>query len=64
MSVLLGRHTSGLKSEQSGGDHERPIGAGERIAECLNGASVGVGGALEVSREGEVVLEGEMDHAI
>ena len=32
-----------------GGDDERPVGAGERVAEGVDGAAVGVGGALEVA---------------
>ena len=48
--VPLGRHPPGREAEQAGGDDERPVGAGERVAERLDGTAVGVGGALEVAR--------------
>jgi hypothetical protein len=63
MSILLCGETSGRDPERPGGDHERSIGTDERLCEHLDGAVIGVGGALEVSREREVVLEREMDYA-
>jgi len=51
-------------AEDAGGDHERPAGTRERLAECLDGAAIRVGSALEVPREGDVVLEREVDHAV
>ena len=47
-----------------GGDDERPIGTLERFAERLDGAAIGVGGALEVRRERDVVVEREVDDAV
>ena len=64
MSVLLGRDTPRRDPEHPGGDQQRPLRARERLAERLDRAAVGVGGALEVSREREVVLEREVDHAV
>ncbi len=40
------------------------IGARQRLADALDGAAIGIGRALEVPREREVVLEREVDHAI
>jgi hypothetical protein len=62
--VLLGRDAPWRDAERAGGDQQRAIGACQRVAERLDGVAVGVGGALEVSREGKVVLEGEVDHAV
>ena len=64
MSVPLGRHTPRCEPQRPGGDHERSIGAGKRLGEGLDGAAVRVGSALEVPREGDVVLEREVDHAV
>ena len=64
MAVLLARHLPRREPEQPGGDQQRPIGARKLLTKDLDGAAVGVGGALEVSREREVVLEREMDHTI
>ena len=50
--------------EDAGGDHERLAGAGERLAERVDGCAVGVGGAGEVAGEGDVVLELEVDDAV
>ena len=44
-----------------GGDDERPVGSGEHLAECVDGAPVGVGGARVV---GEIVIERQVDHAV
>ena len=46
--VLLGRHPSRCEPERPRGDEERPIGTRERLAEHLDGAAIGIGGALEV----------------
>ena len=64
MPVALARHASRRESERPGGDDERPVGAGERLAERLDRAAVGVGRALEVARERDVVLERQVDHAV
>ena len=64
MSVLLGCHAPRCEEERPRGDHERSIGARQRLAKGLDGAPIRIGGSLEVSREGEVVLEREVDHAI
>ena len=64
MPVPFGGHAPRRDPERPGGDDERPVGTGQRLAEGLDGAAVGVGGALEVPGEGEVVLEREVDHAI
>ena len=64
MPVALGRHPPGRQPERAGGDQERSIGSGELLAERLDRAAIGVGGALEVTREGELVLERQVDHAV
>ena len=64
LPVPFGRHAPRRDPERPGGDDERSIGACERLAERLDGAAIRVGRALEVPREGDVVLEGEVDHAI
>ena len=60
----LGRESPRRGQQGSGGDHERAVRAGERVAEHLDRTAVGGGGALEVAAEGEFVLEGEVDHAV
>src|SRR5262249_34114428 len=62
--VLFGRHPSGDEPERARGDEQRSIGPGKRLAECLDGAAIRVGGGLEASGERDVVLEREVDHAI
>jgi hypothetical protein len=47
-----------------GGDDERSIRTRKRLAECLDGASIRAGSALKVSRERDVVLEREVNHAV
>ena len=64
MPVPFGGDAARRDPERAGGDDERPVRAGERLAEDLDGAAVRVGGALEVAREGDVVLEREVDHAV
>ena len=64
MPVPFGRHPPRCDPERPGGDDERPVGTRERLAEGLDGAAVRIGSALEVAREGEVVLEREVDHAV
>src|SRR6266508_3587066 len=49
---------------RSGGYDERAVGVGERLAERLDRAAVGVGRVLEAAGERDVVLEREMDHAV
>ena len=62
--VPFGRHPPRCEPERPGGDDERPVGTRQRLAECLDGAAIRIGGALEVPRERDVVLEREVDHAI
>jgi hypothetical protein len=62
--VSFGRDASGCHPERARGDEERSIGAGKRFAKCLDGTAIRVGCALEVTRESQVVLEGEMNHAV
>ena len=62
--VPFGRHAPRCEPERSGGDDERSIRTSKRLAECLDGAAIRVGGALEVPRESDVVLEREVDHAV
>jgi hypothetical protein len=62
--VLLGRDGAGLQACQTGGDDERPVAARERRAERLDGPAVRAGRRPEVAREGDVVLEGEVDDAV
>ena len=64
MAVELGGQASELQPEQAGGNEQGPVGPCERLAEDLHGTAVRVGGALEVARECDLVLEGEVDHAI
>src|ERR1017187_1703155 len=64
MPVAFGRDPPWCEHEGPGGDDERPARTGERVAEGLDGAAVRIGGALEVTGEGEVVLEREVDHTI
>src|ERR1035441_2388450 len=47
-----------------GGDDDRPSRPRQRLAECLDGEAIRIGSALEAPREGDVVLEREVDHAI
>jgi len=42
----------------------RSIRTRKRLAERLDGAAIRIGSALEVPRESNVMLEGEVDHAI
>ncbi len=64
MAVLLARHVPRCQPEEPGGDQERTLRTRECLAERLDGAAIRVGGALEVSRERQVVLEREVDHTI
>jgi hypothetical protein len=64
MPVPFGRHPPRCEPERPGGDDERPIRTRERLAERLDGAAIRVGSVLEAAREGDVVLEREMDHAV
>ena len=62
--VPFGRDAPRCEPGRPGGDEERPAGARERLAERLDGAAIRIGGGLEAAREGEVVPEREVDHAI
>jgi hypothetical protein len=62
--VLFGRHPARGEPGQPRSEHEGPVTAGECLAECLDGAAVGVGGAREIPGESDVVLEREVDHAV
>ena len=62
--VAFGRRLSGCEPEDAGGDDERSVGAHQRLADCLDRGAVGVGRSLEVARERELVLEGEVEHAV
>ena len=62
--VLLGRDDARRVARQPGRDDERPAGALQRGAERLDGMAVGVRRGLEVPREGDVVLEREVDDAV
>ncbi len=64
MPVPFGPHTPGCEPERPGGDDQRPVRTRQHLAECLDGAAIRIGRALEVSRESDVVLEREVDHAI
>jgi hypothetical protein len=62
--VPFGRDAPRYEPGRPGGDEERPVRARERLAERLDGAAIRVGRGLEAAREGDVVLEREVDHAI
>ncbi len=64
LAVLLGRDPSRRQPECAGGDEEGAVGAGERLAERVDGTPVRFGGVLEAAAERDVVLEGEVDHAV
>ena len=64
MPVPFGGHPPRGVAEGPGGDDQRRAIAGQHLAEDLDGPAVRVGGALEVAGEGDVVLEGEVDHAV
>jgi hypothetical protein len=61
--VALGRRAPGHDGGAAG-DDERPAGADERRAQGPDRPAVRGQGAPEVPREGEVVLEGEVDHPV
>src|ERR1035437_648399 len=64
MPVPFGRYPPWCGPERPGGDDERPARSGQRVSEGLDGAAVRIGGSLEVAREGELVLELDVDHPI
>jgi hypothetical protein len=64
VAVDFSRHPSRRQPEESGGENERPLRARKNIAKGLDGSPVRVGGALEITREGEVVLKGEVNDAV
>ncbi len=62
--VQLGRNPARCEPERPRGDHERPLGAGQRLAERLDRQAVGLRAAYEVARKREVVPEREVEHAV
>src|SRR5260370_21447766 len=61
--VPFGPHAPRCEPERPGGDDERSIRIRKRLAECLDGAAIRIGSVLEAPREGDVVLEREVNHA-
>jgi AcrR family transcriptional regulator len=64
MPVLFGRHLPPCEPERPGGDEERSIRARKCLAYGLDGAAIGIGRALEVPQERDVVLERQVDHTV
>ena len=64
MPVLFGRQAPRCDPERPGGDHERAIGARERFAEGFDGATIRLGGTVEVPGERDFVFEREVDDAV
>ena len=62
--IAFGRDAARRQSQRPRGDDQRTAGALERRAEGLNRKAVRLGGAREPSREGDVVLERQVDDAI
>jgi hypothetical protein len=62
--VAFGRHPTRSNAEGPRGDDQRSARTRECLAECLDGAAVGVGCLLEPSRESEVVLERQVNDAV
>jgi len=62
--VAFGGERAGLEAGDAGGDRQWPAGPGERLTEGLDRGQVRPEGGLEVAGEGDVVAEGEMDHAV
>ena len=64
VSVLFGCEAARREPERPRGDDERPVGAGEGLAEGFDCPAICVGRALEVARLHPLVLEGEVDDAV
>jgi hypothetical protein len=62
--VLLGPGYTGREAGRSGGDDQRSIRTHQGLAECLDGAAIGIASALEVARESDVVLVGGVDDPV
>ena len=62
--VVLGGHPTGRHPEHARGEHEGPVGVGQGRAHGLHGPPVGGRGGGEVAAEGDLVLEGQVDHAV
>ena len=62
--VMLGREPPGRGEEGSGGEDERAVRAGERLAERLDCTAICVSSLLETAAERQLVVEGEVDHAL
>ncbi len=64
VSVPLGRHPTGRDKECPRSDEQWAIRTCKRVSENLDGATIRICSALEVPREGNLVLEGEVDDAV
>ncbi len=64
MPVPFGGHAPWCDPESPGGDDQRPVRPCKCFAEGLDGATIRIGGALKITRKGDLVLEGEVDHAV
>jgi hypothetical protein len=64
VSIKFRRHATWRDTECSRGNDERSIRTRQGFTERFNGAAISGGGTEEVAREGEVVLEGEVDHPV
>jgi len=62
--LLLGRQPPRCEPKDPGGDDQGPIRACERLAEGIDGAAIRIESAVHVPREGDDVLEREVDHAV
>src|SRR5579884_1416117 len=62
--VAFGRHPPRGEPERPGGDHERPVRPRQRLADGFDRTAIRIGRVLEAAREGDVVLEGEVDHTV
>jgi hypothetical protein len=62
--VPFGRDSAGSKAKRPRGDDQWATRTVKRLRERLDGATVGVCGALEVAGERDVVLERQVDDAV
>ena len=62
--VVLGGHPAGGQPEHAGGKHEGSVGVGQCRPHGLDGSPVGGAGGGEVAAESDLVLEGQVDHAV
>ena len=62
--VLLTGDPAGPHAGDARGDRERPVGAGEDLAEHLDRGAIGRGGLRELTGKGDVVAEREVDDGI